>query len=228
MHVTASFGESLPDYSFLIDTSPDLREQLIRNEISRVNSVLYTHDHADQTHGIDDIRVLAYMMRAQLPVYGMKETLAELTHRFNYCFVQPPKSPYPPILKAMPAIVPYTPFELGEEGGRFSVMPLDQDHGSLRSLGFRVGDFAYCNDVVDLPEKSLDQLTGLRLLVIDALRYEPHPTHSHLEKSLSWIEQLRPEKAVLTNLHIDLDYDRLTKETPDHVEPAYDGMTIIL
>lgn len=227
-YVSVGFEEGGDDYSFLIDTPPDVREQLIANRITHVNSVLYTHDHADQTHGIDDIRVLAYTMRAQMPVYGMQETIEELERRFHYCFKQPPKSPYPPILKSMPHIRAYEPFELGEGAQTFSVLPLDQDHGSVRSLGFRVGAFAYCNDVVDLPEKSLERLSGLKLLVIDALRYKPHPTHAHLEKSLAWIDRLKPEQAVLTNLHVDMDYDTLKKETPDHVHPAYDSMTITL
>ncbi|MFC6200000.1 MBL fold metallo-hydrolase [Ponticaulis profundi] len=211
----------------LIDTAPELREQLIRSEISLVDCVLYTHTHADQCHGIDDLRVLAYLQRAQMPIYGSKRTMEELCDRFSYCFQRPSGSPYPPILDAKPHIHPYKLFEAkGLRGGAVSVLPLDQDHGSMRSLGFRMNNIAYCNDVVELPEQSLAQLEGLDLFIVDTLRYEPHPTHAHLERVLSWIERIQPKRAVLTNLHIDLDYDRLRSELPAHVEPAYDAMVL--
>ena len=225
IHVSVELAGDQKPLSLLIDTPPDMREQLIRNEIKSVDAVLFTHDHADQTHGIDDIRVLAYTNRAPMPVYGNSETIEELAERFRYCFFQPEGSPYPPIVKAMPTIEVYVPFSVGKEARSVEVLPLDQDHGGVRSLGFRIGDFAYCNDVVDLPERSLEMLEGVKLFVVDTLRYTPHPTHSHLEKSLGWIERLQPETAILTNLHIDLDYETLSAETPDNVLVGYDGMT---
>lgn len=227
-HVSIDFGDDRKPLSILIDTPPDLREQLIRSEIGEVDCVLFTHDHADQTHGIDDVRVLAYVRRSQMPVYGDQITFERLMGRFGYCFRTPPGSPYPPILKAMPAINAYEPFQVGEGERVVSVLPLDQDHGTVRSLGFRIGDFAYCNDVVDLPERSLELLEGVKLFVVDALRYKPHPTHAHLEKSLEWIDRTGAETAVLTNLHIDMDYDVLSRETPAHVLVGYDGMTLSL
>ncbi|MAP94479.1 MAG: phosphoribosyl 1,2-cyclic phosphodiesterase [Ponticaulis sp.] len=227
IHILAHPDNTAASHSILIDTPPELRQQLIRNNIKHVDTVLFTHDHADQTHGIDDVRVLAYSNRSQLPVYSNKETLDVLSKRFSYCFVQPKGSSYPPILKIMPAIKVYVPFDIGEEGASIEVLPLDQDHGRIRSLGFRIGDFAYCNDVVDLPERSLELLEGVKLLIVDTLRYTPHPTHAHLDKSLGWIERLTPEQAVLTNLHIDLDYDTLSAETPENVAVAYDGMTLV-
>ena len=216
-------------FRLLIDTAPDLREQLIRNEIRDVDCVLYTHTHADQCHGIDDLRVLAYLQRAQMPIYGMQSTLDELNERFGYCFNRPSGSPYPPILNAKPPIVANKRFTAeGASGGSVEVLPLDQDHGSVRSLGFRIGNFAYCNDVVDLPEETLARLEGLDLFIVDALRYDPHPTHAHVEKSLGWIERIKPKRAILTNLHVDVDYEQLGRELPDTVEPAYDGMEVII
>lgn len=214
--------------NLLIDTAPDLREQLLRHEINRVDGVLYTHTHADQCHGIDDLRVLAYMQRKRMPIFASEQTFNELHERFGYCFKTPDGSSYPPILDARPAIRAGEMFSVGPDNvhSAFSVLPVDQDHGSVRSLGFRIGDFAYCNDVVDLPEESLALLKSLDVFVVDALRYEPHPTHAHVEKALSWIAELKPRKAILTNLHIDLDYETLSSELPENVYAAYDGLSI--
>ena len=224
--VEAEFSAGIEPLRFLIDTPTDLRDQLVREQIGSVDAVLFTHEHADQTHGIDDVRVLAYMQRKRMPVYGSEETMTVLSRRFDYCFKQKEGSPYPPILETMDFISAYNEFEIGEGERSISILPLDQDHGSMRSFGFRIGDFAYCNDMVDLPDKTLSELKGLDCLVIDALRYDPHPTHAHLQKSLDWIEELAPKKAVLTNMHIDLDYETVTKETPDNVFAAYDGMKL--
>ena len=198
----------------------------MRESIDRVDAVVFTHEHADQTHGIDDVRVLAYKQRKRMPVYGSEETMTVLSRRFDYCFKQKDGSPYPPILETKDYLSAYSEFQLGVGERSLAILPLDQDHGSMRSFGFRIGDFAYCNDMVDLPERTLSELKGLNCLVIDALRYEPHPTHAHLQKSLDWIAALEPEKAVLTNLHIDLDYETVSQETPDNVFVAYDGMKI--
>jgi phosphoribosyl 1,2-cyclic phosphate phosphodiesterase len=224
IHISAK--QSGTEFRLLIDTAPELREQLIRNEISDIDAVLFTHTHADQCHGIDDLRVLAYYKKAQMPVYGSHTTIEELLERFRYCFKQPDRSPYPPIMKAMPAIIPGVNFTIQKNDTNLQILPLDQDHGSVRSLAFRIGDIAYCNDVVDIPETSLMHLEGLDVFIVDALRYAPHPTHAHLEKSLEWVERLKPKRAILTNLHIDMDYEALSKNTPDNVFAAYDGMVI--
>lgn len=211
----------------LIDTAPELREQLIRNEISMVDAVLFTHTHADQCHGIDDLRVLAYIQRRRMPVYAMESSLDELKTRFSYCFSTPPGSPYPPILDARDPVVAGKEFFVEQNDGKeVKILPLDQDHGNVRSLGFRIGDFAYCNDVVKLPDESLSRLSGLDVLVVDALRYADHPTHANVKQALAWIDLLKPRRAIMTNLHIDLDYDTLKAELPSHVEPAFDGMVI--
>ena len=220
--------DAVRPFRILIDTPPELREQLLRSDIRSADCVLFTHTHADQCHGIDDLRVLAYVQRARMPVYASSEALGELNERFAYCFKTPEGSPYPPILDTRPAFTPGKTFFAESSDGRgVPVLPLDQDHGSIRSIGFRIHDFAYCNDVVDLPEETLDRLYGLKLLIVDALRYEPHPTHAHVEKTLSWIRKLKPDRAILTNLHVDLDFETLTRELPVGVEPAYDGMIAI-
>lgn len=209
----------------LIDTSPDLREQLLAASVTHLDAVVYTHDHADQAHGIDDVRALAIRRRAQIPVWFDAETQARLESRFHYIFHG--AGGYPPILAPQPAFHPFERFEIAGAGGPVGFLPVDMEHGRIRCMGFRIGDVAYCNDVNGLPDRSLDALTGLDVLVIDALRYTPHPSHAHLEMTLSWIETLKPRRAFLTNLHIDMDYQTLVRELPAGVEPAYDGMEIV-
>ncbi|MFN3910419.1 MBL fold metallo-hydrolase [Hyphomonas sp.] len=208
----------------LIDTSPDLREQLLSAGTTRLDAVIYTHDHADQAHGIDDVRALAISQRKQIPVHMDAATHESLGARFSYIFRG--AGGYPPILAIQPVITPYQAFEIAGPGGAVEFLPVDMEHGRIRCLGFRIGDVAYCNDVNGLPARSLDALRGLDTLVIDALRYTPHPTHAHLELTLAWIAELKPRRAFLTNLHVDLDYRTLLNELPAGVEPAFDGMRI--
>lgn len=202
----------------LIDTSPDLRHQFISNGITEISAILWSHDHADQTHGIDDIRFLAYAARGQIPAYADAFTLERLERKFGYCF-QKSSDGYPPIIE--PRLID-GPFRVGP----MDVLPIHQRHGRIHSLGFRFGDFAYSNDVSSLDDDAFAALAGIRVWVVDALRYTPHPSHSHLEQTLGWIARLKPERAVLTNMAIDLDYRRLLSELPSGVEPAYDGMVV--
>ena len=208
----------------LIDTSPDLREQLLDAEVQKLDAIVFTHDHADQTHGIDDVRALAIRNRAQITTYLDAPTRATLLPKFRYCFEG--QGGYPPILDLQPDIERNKAFEVAGPGGAMRFLPLDQEHGRIRSLGFRIGDLAYCNDLNDLPTQTLEQLGDLDILVIDALRYTPHPTHANVERALGWIKHLKPKRAVLTNLHVDLDYRTLKAELPSGVEPAYDGMQL--
>ncbi len=208
----------------LIDTSPDLREQLLDQKVTHLDAVVYTHDHADQAHGIDDIRPLVIRAGRPVPTYMDEATRASLTHRFAYCFEG--RGGYPPIMDLQPAIRPGVAFEVSGAGGVIRLLPLDMQHGRIRSLGFRVGAFAYCNDVNELPLETMARLRGLDTLVVDALRHTPHPSHAHLDKSLGWIEELAPKRAVLTNLHVDMDYATLRDTLPAHIVPAYDGMQI--
>lgn len=205
----------------LVDTSPDLREQLLDAQVSRLDAILYTHDHADQTHGIDDVRALAIRNRAQIKAYMDAATHKTLFPKFRYAFEG--SGGYPPILDIQPLIEAFEPFVLKGQGGAISCLPVDQEHGRIRSLGFRFGPIAYCNDLNGLPDRSKAALQGLDLLVIDALRYTPHPSHAHLEQTLDWIAELKPKQAVLTNLHVDFDYQTLKRELPEGVLPAYDG-----
>lgn len=208
----------------LIDTAPDLREQLLACETPRLDAVVYTHDHADQAHGIDDVRAFAIRQRQQIPVYFDVDTQRRLESRFHYIFHG--AGGYPPILAAQPAVLPLHRFTITGAGGPVDLLPVDMEHGRIRCMGYRIGNVAYCNDVNGLPPETLDALHGLDTLVIDALRYAPHPSHAHLELTLSWIRELKPKRAILTNLHVDMDYKTLIGELPDGVEPAYDGLEI--
>lgn len=207
----------------LIDSSPDLRAQLLDAGIGALDAVVYTHAHADHVHGIDDLRMIVFNMRQRLPVWADGDTQNALYARFGYAFVQPEDSPYPPILD-MHTI--NGPFEIEGAGGAIRLTPFQVNHGSIDALGFRVGDLAYLPDVAAIPEDVWPVLSGLDCWVLDALRRTPHPTHAHLALSLEWIARAAPRRAVLTNMHIDLDYQTVEEETPAHVTPAYDGMIL--
>lgn len=209
----------------LIDTAPDLRAQLLDADVGWLDAVVYTHAHADHVHGIDDLRMVVINRKARLPVYADAETAAALTERFAYAFVQPEGSPYPPILDLKPID---GAFAIEGPGGAIPFEPIPVEHGGITALGFRMGRLAYMPDVSSIPEAAWPHLGGLACWILDALRYRPHPTHAHLDQSLAWINRAQPEAAVLTNMHIDLDHDRVMDETPPHVRPAYDGLVLTL
>ncbi|MCD7061007.1 MBL fold metallo-hydrolase [Pelagibacterium xiamenense] len=209
----------------LIDTGCDLREQLLDAQVDEVDGVFYTHEHADHTHGIDDLRVLALNAKRRVDVYMSVPTEVRLREAFGYCFTAPEHSPYPPILNAN-SIGDGESTEIEGAGGRMVLTAFEQEHGSITSLGFRIGDFAYSCDVSGIPVASRWAVQGLDTWVVDALRYTPHPSHLSLQQSLALIEEHKPRQAVLTNLHVDMDYAVVNGETPAHVHPAYDGMTI--
>jgi len=207
--------------TILIDTSPDLREQLLDAGTSRLHAVLFTHAHADHLHGIDDLRSMNRLMRATIPAYADAATLATIAERFAYVFrpLEEGVSFYKPTLT--PQVIDG---EFAVAGLR--ILPFAQDHGFSTTLGFRIGNMAYSTDVVDLDEAAFAALAGVELWIVDCLRYEPHPTHSHLTKTLSWIARVKPRRAVLTHMDIPLDYATLRRELPAGVEPAYDGLTL--
>ena len=209
----------------LIDTSPDLRNQLLTAGVGRLDGVIYTHEHADHVHGIDDLRMIVFNMRNRLPVWADSPTQSALINRFAYVFVQPEGSPYPPILE-LNTLEGSTVID--GHGGPITFDPFQVGHGSMDALGFRIANLAYLPDVADIPDAAWAALQDLDIWIVDALRRDPHPTHSHLANTLNWIERVKPKRAVLTNMHIDLDYDTVLDETPDHVEPAFDGMTLTL
>ena len=210
----------------LVDTSPDMREQLLDNDVSWVDGVIYTHDHADHTHGIDDLRALTIHNRKRIDMWMNAPTRRVLKQRFDYVFTTPHGSDYPPIAN-IHSLEPHNPVSIEGQGGFIVIQPIELVHGSITALGLRFGNIAYTPDVSAIPDESLALLTGLDVWIIDALRYTPHPSHFSVSEALGWIERLKPKKAVLTNLHTDLDYDVLCAELPDNVMAAYDGMRLI-
>ena len=211
--------------SVLIDTSPDLREQLLDAGVDWLDGVLYTHPHADHTHGIDDLRPLFIHRRRRIDVYLDTHTSRALHERFGYCFASPPGSDYPPIVNEH-VLKAGQPVTIEGEGGPIVALPFRQDHGDIPSLGFRIADVAYSCDLNGVPDESLEALAGLDLWIVDALRHVPHPSHFSLAETLAWIERIKPAEAILTNMHVDLDYEATAKVTPDHVQPGYDGLKI--
>lgn len=211
----------------VIDTGPDFRAQMLMAGVRRIDAVLYTHPHADHIHGIDDLRGYVLEQKRLIDIYADSFTMARLREAFGYCFETPPGSSYPPILWARNIDHDRT-LTIEGEGGALAFEPLPQLHGDITSLGFRVGNVAYCPDVSAFPESTAARLNGLDLLVIDALQYRRHPSHFSFGEALEWIERLKPKSAVLTHMHIPLDYETVLADTPDHIQPAYDGMVLEL
>ncbi len=209
----------------IIDTGCDLREQLLDAEVANLDAVFYTHEHADHTHGIDDLRGFALNARKRIKVYFSARAGARIRNSFSYCFDRSKDSAYPPILEAHE-------IEAGETvtvdgpGGAITVLAAEQLHGSISTLGFKIRNFFYSCDVSGFPDESHEHLKNLDVWVLDALRPVRHPSHLSLPESLELIARFKPKKAVLTNLHIDMDYARVKATTPDGITPAYDGMRI--
>ena len=208
----------------LVDTTPDLREQLLAARCGRLDGVLMTHPHGDQTHGIDDLRPLIFGTGKRTDMYADAGTLDHLMHQFSYCFVTPPASPYPPIINGLVIPEPFVPFEISGPGGPVPVRAFWQQHGMIRSLGFRFGGVAYSSDVNALDDEALAVLKGVEIWIVDALRYRRHPSHASVEDALSWIAEVKPRRAILTNMTGEIDYETLRRDLPPGVEPAYDGM----
>lgn len=214
-------GDPAEATTVLIDTPPDLRLQLAEAKPAHIDAILISHDHADQIHGFDDVRAFFIKQRRQIPVWIDDATRRTFMRRFGYAFQS--EGGYPAIVRDGGHLAPLVPLSIDGPGGPLEVLPLDQDHGFCRSLGFRAGPVGYSNDVVHMPDETFAELHGLALWIVDALRDKPHPTHAHVERALEWIERLKPRQALLTNMHIDLDYAALKARLPQGVEPAYDG-----
>ena len=209
----------------LVDTTPDMVSQLNSVNAATMDGVWYTHEHADHTHGIDDLRQVAINMRSRVNVWAERETANMLLSKFSYCFQTPPGSSYPPIVE-INSIVPGQMLTTNGNAGGISAMPFTVSHGDIDALGFRFGNVAYTPDLKDVPEQSIKHLEGLDVWIIDALRRTPHPSHFSLDDALSWINRMKPKRAILTNMHVDMDYQTLLNELPDGVVPAHDGMSL--
>jgi phosphoribosyl 1,2-cyclic phosphate phosphodiesterase len=209
--------------ALLIDTSPDLRQQLLDAGASRLDAVLLTHAHADHLHGIDDLRIVNKLIGKTLPLYANADTLVEVERRFGYALLPPvPGKPlYRPALTPHPITGPFS-------AAGMPVVPFAQSHGYSTTLGFRIGKLAYSTDVAELDDNAFAALAGVELWIVDCLRRGPHPTHSHLARTLSWIDRIRPRRAVLTHMDQSLDYRELSAELPEGVEPGHDGLAIEL
>jgi len=208
----------------LVDCTPDCREQLLEAQVDWLDGVLVTHEHADHTHGIDDLRPLFVHKRRRVDVYLDEATSRAMHARFGYCFMTPPGSEYPPIATEH-RLVPGHVVTVDGQGGPIALLPILQDHGDIPSLGFRFGNVAYSADIKSLPADSQAAMAGLDLWIVDALRKPPHPSHFNLDEALEWIARVKPKRAILTNLHSDMDYASLRANLPSGVEPGYDGMT---
>jgi phosphoribosyl 1,2-cyclic phosphate phosphodiesterase len=210
------------DTNILIDTSPDLREQLLNAQVQKLNAVFYTHAHADHCHGIDDLRPINFLMKSHIPIYGDAPTIEKLTTRFEYIFnlrTQDDGRYY------KPALVPHVlngPVQVNN----LTVIPFEQDHTFVKSMGFRIGNFAYTTDAKNLNDEAFEILKGVDVWVVDAVSYKPHPTHSHVQQSVEWIARVGAKKAYLTHMGQGLDYATLCRELPEHIRPAYDGLQI--
>ena len=211
----------------LIDASPDMRAQLLDAKVDHLHGLVFTHAHADHLHGIDDIRPLVLHSGHPLDLYADTATGARIRASFGYIVDGADGGFYPPV-GILHTIAPHMSFEVDGPGGQIALLPLDVTHGPSEALGFRSANFAYLPDVSAFSDETEEALRGLDLLILDALRYRPHKSHFSLSEALAWIERLSPKRAILTNLHNDLDYRRLCAETPEQIEPAFDGLTVNL
>lgn len=209
----------------LIDTSPDFRAQILSVRATALDGVLFTHDHADHTHGIDDLRMVSFAMKRRIDVYFDSVTGRSLRERFTYCFETPAGSLYNPILIGH-EIDGVTPIDIRGAGGTLTATPIPQVHGDITSLGYRVSKLAYSPDINDIPAASLPLLEDLDVWIVDALRYTGHDSHFSVKQALAWVERLKPKRTILTHMTSELDYEALRRDLPDGVEPAYDGMQI--
>lgn len=208
----------------LVDTGPDMAHQLIDAGCGALDGVLYTHDHADHVHGIDDIRMIAIALRRRVPAWMNAATEATLRARFGYIFETPPGSSYPPVMEIH--AIGDGPVSVDGPGGPVTARPFEVPHGDTTALGFRFGPCAYLPDVSEMSDAAWEACAGLDCWILDVLRYRPHPSHVHLERALGWIARAAPRRAVLTNMHVDLDHAALDAETPGNVTPAHDGMVL--
>jgi phosphoribosyl 1,2-cyclic phosphate phosphodiesterase len=219
------FGAAADPTTVLVDTGPDVRNQLLAANVKHIDGVVYTHPHADHIHGIDDLRAVWQNAKKLVDVYADAITKERLDQAFGYCFESAPGSFYPPILQHHPIAVG-TVVTINGAGGPIEILPFRQVHGDIDSLGLRIGGAAYSCDISDVPAESEAALSGLDVWIVDALRYRSHPSHFSFDGASRGIDKLKPKRAILTHMHTDLDYNQLKRDLPVHIEPAYDGMQI--
>lgn len=207
----------------LVDTSPDLRQQLLDAEVRTMDAVIYTHAHADHIHGVDELREINRVTKQPLAVYGTADTIEQIQARFGYAFKGIPAGA--PVFRPwlVPTLVePGTPFQVQE----IAVVPFTQDHGNCETIGYRFGDVVYSTDILELPEAARVSVRGAKLWIVGAYGLAPHPTHAHVAKVLKWIAELKPDSALITHMSNDIDYENLSAQLPNNVQPAYDGLVI--
>ena len=206
--------------TILIDASPDLREQALRENIRRIDALVMTHAHADHCHGIDEMRSFNYLSDAVIPIYADDKTLKDITQRFGYLFLPPDTHWYRGALE--PHIIREgVPFRVGD----IELIPFMQEHGKSHSIGYKIGNFVYSTDVNNFPNDSMQYLENIDVWLVDSLREDPAPAHAHLALTLEWITQFKPRQAVLTHMSHVFNYDALSARLPAHVTPAFDGFS---
>jgi phosphoribosyl 1,2-cyclic phosphate phosphodiesterase len=207
----------------VIDTSPDFRSQALRANMGRLDAVVYTHGHADHILGLDDIRPFNMLQGAEIPIYASNETLAILRRTFAYIFEGPNGASSRPGIQLHAIEGPFDPF--GDPGSKCELIPIPAFHGPTNVLGFRLGRAAYLTDFSSVPEESKALLHGLDDLILDALRYKPHPMHSNVEQSIALVAELQPRRAWFTHIAHDLPHEETNHRLPEHVKLAYDGLS---
>ena len=206
--------------SVLIDTSPDIKYQFLKNKIKKLDSIIYTHEHADQTAGIFEMRPFYWKNKSKIPIYGSKRVIKALKKSYRFCFEE--EQGYKPIMKAN---VIKKNFSIKKNKFKLSIMPFDVNHGLIKATGYVMEKIAYISDCNNVPLKNLVFLKNLNYLILDCLKIDKHPSHFNLEAAIDLINLTKPKKAILTNLHTDLDYFTLKKILPKNVLPAYDGLS---
>ena len=208
------------DLSISIDTSPDIKNQFLKNKIKSLDAIIYTHEHADQTSGIFEMRPFFWKNKKKIPIYGSSRTIKALTSKYTFCFF--PKHGYQPIMKAN---IVKNKFQIKKKNKVLSVTAFDVIHGMIKANGYLFNKVAYISDCNKIPNSSLKNLYNLDFLIIDCLKIKKHPSHFNLEEALSLVNKVKPKKTILTNLHTDLDYTDLKKKLPKNIVPAFDGLS---
>ena len=208
------------DMSILIDTSPDIKSQFLKNKIKSLDAIIYTHEHADQTSGIFEMRPFFWKNKKKIPIYGSSRTIKALLSKYTFCFI--PRHGYKPIMKAN---IIKNKFKIRKKNKIISIKAFDVIHGMIKATGFLFKKVAYISDCNKIPRDSFKNLIGLNYLILDCLKRDKHPSHFNFEEALKLINIVKPRRAILTNLHTDLDYDYLKKKLPSNILPAYDGLS---